>query len=171
MACRISPTAEAEFVGANSDVGQGNRETVDAVVVLGPQPFIAAARALFAASGHPYHNSLSRGQRGGRPRIYFPSAVPDNDALQGLLDILPHGARAGAIDERWGLLAVDESADEAAFGAGHDSSQLLTGLFSLLWDRLQSTSYSRRGNAAGCLCRATKFAFRCARGTNWLATN
>jgi glucose-6-phosphate isomerase len=105
------------------------RETVDCVVILGPPQMVMAAQALFAAYGHPYHNDLSRGQRGGRPRIYFAPAVPDNDAIQSLLEILPHGRLLQTVDERWGLIAIHD----------HDD-QLVTGLFSLFWDVLQTTA-------------------------------
>ncbi len=83
---------------------------------------------LLAACCHPHHNDLSRGQRGGRPRIFFTPAEPDNDALQGLLDILPHGRLLHTIDERWGIVAVEDN-----------NCNLVAGLFGWLWDSLQST--------------------------------
>ncbi len=49
---------------------------------------IWGARALFEACCHPYHNELPRGARGGKPRIYFEGNNVDNDAVQGLLDLL-----------------------------------------------------------------------------------
>ncbi|HTQ40100.1 MAG TPA: hypothetical protein VMJ32_13830 [Pirellulales bacterium] len=116
------------------------RETVDSVVILGPPQRTTAAHALLAACAHPYHNSLSRGQRGGRPRIFFAPAVPDNDALQALLEILPHGRSLHTIDQRWGLLAIDEHGGANADETGQNGSQLLAGLFSFLWDALQTTT-------------------------------
>jgi glucose-6-phosphate isomerase len=52
------------------------------------------ARALMEACCHPYHNELSRGERGGKPRMYFEGNNFDNDAVQGLLDLLGSGPRA-----------------------------------------------------------------------------
>jgi hypothetical protein len=114
------------------------RETVDQVVMLGPPQLTAAAQALFAACGHPYHNELTRGQRGGRPRIYFLTAAPENDAIQALLEVLPHRRLLHTVDERWGLLAI---ADDGYKSCEDNTDQrLLTGLFSFLWDRLQTTA-------------------------------
>jgi glucose-6-phosphate isomerase len=83
------------------------REAVDRVVVVGSEADCAAAWALFEACCHPYHNEQGRGDRGGRPRIYFAGADLDNDALQGLLDLLTHERLATTIDERWGIVAID----------------------------------------------------------------
>ncbi len=105
------------------------RELVDRAVILASPAMVRAAQILFAACCHPHHNDLSRGARGGRPRIFFAASMPDNDALQGLLDVLPHGRRLHAIDERWGLVAVDVG-----------GRNFLTGLFGMLWDLLQSTT-------------------------------
>jgi hypothetical protein len=113
------------------------RETVDRVVILGPPPLIAAAQAVFAACGHPHHNDLSRGQRGGRPRIYFLPTAPDNDAIQGLLEILPQRKLPSTVDDRWGVLALESNEADRAH---HDDGGLLTGLFIVLWDILQASS-------------------------------
>ncbi len=104
------------------------RDLVDRAVILAPPRLVSAAQMLLAACCHPHHNDLSRGQRGGRPRIFFTPAEPDNDALQGLLDILPHGRLLHTIDERWGIVAVEDN-----------NCNLVAGLFGWLWDSLQST--------------------------------
>ena len=106
------------------------RDLVDRAVVLAPPQLIDAAKVLFAACCHPHHNDLSRGQRGGRPRIFFASAVLDNDGLQGLLDILPHGRQLHAVDERWGVVAIDDG----------KNCNVLAGLFGLFWEALQTTA-------------------------------
>jgi glucose-6-phosphate isomerase len=111
------------------------RETVDTIVILGPSVLVTAASALLSACGHPQHNHLSRGGRGGRPRIYFVPAAPDNDSIQGLLDVLPRHRILEAIDERWGLLLLD-----GPNGGAKDDQGLLPGLFLLFWEALQSTS-------------------------------
>ena len=109
------------------------RDLVDRAVILAPPQLIEAAKALFAACCHPHHNDLSRGQRGGRPRIFFASAVTDNDALQGLVDILPHGRQLQTVDERWGIVAIDDA----------KNCNLLAGLFGLFWEALQTTADSK----------------------------
>ncbi len=58
---------------------------------------------------HPYHNELSRGQRGGRPRMYFEGNNVDNDAVQGLLDLLRSGDWSRGVDERWALIVISKS--------------------------------------------------------------
>src|SRR5262249_17120185 len=40
------------------------RDSVDRVVIVGSEADCAAARALFEACCHPYHNELGRGDRG-----------------------------------------------------------------------------------------------------------
>ena len=65
------------------------REAVDRVVVLGIGGSYMGARALMDACCHPYHNELDRGRRGGTPRLYFEGNNVDNDAMRGLLDLLP----------------------------------------------------------------------------------
>ncbi|HEX3997095.1 MAG TPA: hypothetical protein VHX65_00925 [Pirellulales bacterium] len=93
-------------------LGKRLREAVDRVVILSAHGSLLGVRALFAAACHPYHNELSRGDRGGRPRIYFVGGGPnrsdfDNDALQALLDLLCHTRRATTVEERWALIAID----------------------------------------------------------------
>jgi glucose-6-phosphate isomerase len=92
-------------------VGKRLRDAVDRVVVLDGGGSLLGARALFDAACHPYHNELSRGERGGRPRIYFVEDNADNDASQGLLDLLCHTRRSASIDERWAIVVVDDGSD------------------------------------------------------------
>jgi glucose-6-phosphate isomerase len=75
---------------------------VDRVLVLGIGGSYMGARALFEACCHPYHNEISRKRRGGRPRIYFEGNNVDNDAVQGLLDLVD-----GADD--WGIIVISKS--------------------------------------------------------------
>ena len=75
---------------------------VDRVVVLGIGGSYMGARALFEACCHPYHNEISRQRRGGRPRIYFEGNNVDNDAVQGLLDLVE-----GTDD--WGIIVISKS--------------------------------------------------------------
>jgi glucose-6-phosphate isomerase len=82
----------------------GNRlaKEVDRVLVLGIGGSYMGARALFDACCHPYHNEISRQRRGGRPRIYFEGNNADNDAVQGLLDLVE-----GSDD--WAIIVISKS--------------------------------------------------------------
>jgi glucose-6-phosphate isomerase len=123
------------LLGRILTVAKRLRESVDRIVVIGPTSLIDAAKALLAAGGHPHHNELTRAQRGERPRIYLLPAATDNDAVQGLLDILPHNRRLREINERWGLVAIGAIASEDQ----HDD-RLVLGLFNVFWDILQHTT-------------------------------
>jgi len=83
-------------------VGDRLAKEVDRVVVLGIGGSYMGARALFEACCHPYHNEISRQRRGGRPRIYFEGNNADNDAVQGLLDLVE-----GSDD--WGIVVISKS--------------------------------------------------------------
>ncbi|MCH7727525.1 MAG: glucose-6-phosphate isomerase [Planctomycetes bacterium] len=85
------------------------RETVDRVVVLGVGGSYMGARALLEACCEPYFNELSRAQRGGRPRMYFEGNNVDNDATQGLLDLLENGDEVNGVDNRWAIVVISKS--------------------------------------------------------------
>ncbi|MFP6677173.1 MAG: glucose-6-phosphate isomerase [Pirellulaceae bacterium] len=84
-------------------------ELVDRVVVLGIGGSYMGARALMESLCHPYFNELSRGQRGGYPRLYFEGNNVDNDALQGLLDLLLQGNEWQHVEDRWGIVPISKS--------------------------------------------------------------
>jgi glucose-6-phosphate isomerase len=115
------------------------REAVDRVVVVGSEDDCSAARALFEACCHPYHNEQGRGDRGGRPRIYFAGSDLDNDALQGLLDMLPHERAVTTLDERWGMIVIDApptksgNAEDAVIAERTTKSVVFQVLFEALW--------------------------------------
>lgn len=75
---------------------------VDRVVVLGIGGSYMGARALMDACCHPYHNEVPRRRRGGRPRMYFEGNNVDNDAVQGLLDLVEG-------DQDWALVVISKS--------------------------------------------------------------
>lgn len=85
-------------------IAAGDRmaKDVDRVLVLGIGGSYMGARALFEACCHPYHNELSRRARGGRPRIYFEGNNVDNDAVQGLLDLVED-------TDDWGIIVISKS--------------------------------------------------------------
>ncbi len=94
--------------GANSELGRIRATAdrlageVDRVVVLGIGGSYMGARACLEACCHPYYNELSKARRGGRPAIYFEGNNVDNDALQGLIDVLQSG-------EKWGIVVISKS--------------------------------------------------------------
>ena len=77
---------------------------VDRVVVLGIGGSFMGARALLEACCHPYYNELPRAGRGNRPRITFEGNNVDNDAMQGLFDVL-----AGETDCGWAINVISKS--------------------------------------------------------------
>lgn len=84
-------------------------ERVDRVVVLGIGGSYMGARALMEACCHPYHNELSRAERGGWPRMYFEGNNVDNDASQALMDLLGRGPAAADVEHRWALVPISKS--------------------------------------------------------------
>jgi glucose-6-phosphate isomerase len=75
---------------------------VDRAIVLGIGGSYMGARALMEACCHPYHNELLRKRRGGRPRVYFEGNNVDNDAVQGLLDLVEG-------DDDWAIVVISKS--------------------------------------------------------------
>lgn len=82
---------------------------VDRVVLLGIGGSYMGARALMDSCCHPYFNELDRNQRGGRPRLYFEGNNVDNDATQGLFDLLGRGRTASSVDDRWAIVVISKS--------------------------------------------------------------
>ncbi len=85
------------------------REIVDRVVVLGIGGSYMGTRAIFEACCHPYHNELSRSERGSCPRLYFEGNNVDNDATQGLLDLLTAKEKTSGPENRWAMVVVSKS--------------------------------------------------------------
>lgn len=85
------------------------QDTVDRVVVLGIGGSYMGAKALMDACCHPYHNELTRAQRGRRPRVYFDGNNLDNDATQAVLDMLPRSGGSKDPEQRWALIVISKS--------------------------------------------------------------
>jgi glucose-6-phosphate isomerase len=83
-------------------------EHVDRAVVLGIGGSYMGAKALFDSCCHSYHNELSRDARRHCPRVYFEGNNVDNDASQGLLDLIGRSPAADR-DHRWGILVISKS--------------------------------------------------------------
>ncbi len=84
-------------------------QNVDRVVLLGIGGSYMGARALMGACCHPYHNQLSRADRGGKPRMYFEGNNVDNDALVALIDLLSNRSGASKVDDDWGVVVISKS--------------------------------------------------------------
>ena len=97
-------TRDASELGQILKTASRIREAVDRVVLLGIGGSYMGARALMEACCHPYHNELSRGDRGSRPRMYFEGNNVDNDATQGLLDLLRTPEK-----EDWAIVVISKS--------------------------------------------------------------
>jgi len=82
---------------------------VDRVIVLGIGGSYMGARALMEACCHPFHNELPREDRREWPQITFAGNNVDNDATQGLFDLLRRGELASNLSERWGIVVISKS--------------------------------------------------------------
>jgi len=84
------------------------RDAVDRLVITGDDLGTLGGRAVFASCAHPLHNDLSRGDRGGRPRLLFAGSSLGNDGLQAILDLVAPcgGPPADDLLDAWGVLAV-----------------------------------------------------------------
>ena len=107
--------AEYQELGTESEVARLQATAdrlaseVDRVLVLGIGGSYMGARALMEACCHPYHNELPRSIRGNRPRISYEGNNVDNDALQGLLDVLGRSRPSQDINDRWGIAVISKS--------------------------------------------------------------
>ena len=84
-------------------------EMVDKVVVLGIGGSYMGARALMESCCHPYHNSLGRDQRGGKPRMYFEGNNVDNDWSQALLEFLETDSQGDGPEGKWAIVVISKS--------------------------------------------------------------
>jgi glucose-6-phosphate isomerase len=112
--------AERSTVDRTNKVARQLAEQLDDIVLLGIGGSYMGARALFEACCHPYHNEMPPNRRQylnfgsanalSEPlRIYFEGNNVDNDAMQGLLDMLEsRGAEQGRAG-RWGIVAISKS--------------------------------------------------------------
>ena len=115
------------------------RESVDRMVVLGIGGSYMGLRALFEATCNPYHNQLTREERGNVPTLHFEGDNLDNDAASALLDLLKkHCKDPSRLSERWGIVVISKSggtletaaafrifreALEAYYGPGSDNAK------------------------------------------------
>jgi len=100
---------------ANSELGRilvtaGElQKRVDKVVVLGIGGSYMGPRALMETCCQPYFNELTRGQRGGRPRMYFAGNNVDNDWSQALLEFLRTNSTGDGPEGKWAIVVISKS--------------------------------------------------------------
>ncbi len=85
-------------------------DEVDAVTVLGIGGSYMGAKALMESLCHPYHNELTRGRRGSKPRMYFEGNNVDNDASSALMErLLAGGYGDDPAEARWAICVISKS--------------------------------------------------------------
>ena len=105
---------EASPLGRIFDVGTSLHDHVDSIVVVGATEVTATARGIFRSCCDPYHNELSRAERGSRPRMYFAGDTFDNDDLAALLHRLDQrDFRDSPAESRWAMLVMDSGNDSS----------------------------------------------------------
>lgn len=101
---------ERSELGRIFAVANSMHDRLDAVVVLGIGGSYMGARAMMDACCDPYHNELSRGARGSKPRMYFEGNNVDNDATSALLGRLAAGGPDDSqASKRWGIAVISKS--------------------------------------------------------------
>ncbi len=101
--------AEYADKGAESELGRLNAtadrlaDSCGSVVVLGIGGSYMGARALMEACCHPYYNEVAPTLRNQRPKVYYEGNNVDNDAAQGLLDVLESDTQP------WGVVVISKS--------------------------------------------------------------
>lgn len=111
-------------------VANGLHEHIDAIVVLGSRQLVLGARALMQACCDPYHNELSRADRGSKPRVYFAGDGYDNDATASLLQRLPTtGEERTKAETRFAILVcLDADSEPVCHALPHFVNRLKTQL-------------------------------------------
>ncbi len=97
---------EQSELGRIFKVANSIHDEIDAVAVLGIGGSYMGARAMMEACCDPYHNELSRGARGSKPRMYFEGNNVDNDASCSLLQRLSMGGNGDALAEKRHAIVV-----------------------------------------------------------------
>jgi len=97
---------EGSELGRIFKVANSIHDEIDAVAVLGIGGSYMGARAMMEACCDPYHNELSRGARGSKPRMYFEGNNVDNDASASLLHRLTLGGSGDTLAEKRHAIVV-----------------------------------------------------------------
>lgn len=101
---------ESSELGRIFQVANGIHQEIDAVAVLGIGGSYMGARAMMEACCDPYHNELTRGARGSKPRMYFEGNNVDNDASVALLNRLKAGGYGDSqAEKRFAIVVISKS--------------------------------------------------------------
>ncbi len=101
---------ESSLLGRMLTCAEMLRDELDRLVVLGIGGSYMGLRALFEGLCDPYHNELTREQRGDVPRLYFEGNNVDNDALTSLLNLLQTQCTDPTdFAQRWGIVVISKS--------------------------------------------------------------
>ncbi len=101
---------EKSELGRIFKVANGMHDEVDSVVVLGIGGSYMGAKAMMDACCDPYHNELTRGNRGSKPRMYFEGNNVDNDASAALLHRLAQGGYGDTpAEKRTAIVVISKS--------------------------------------------------------------
>ena len=101
---------ETSELGRIFQVANGLHNEIDAVAVLGIGGSYMGARAMMDACCDPYHNELTRGARGSKPRMYFEGNNVDNDASAALLNRLKAGGYGdSAAEKQFAIVVISKS--------------------------------------------------------------
>ena len=107
---RLLSGEEKELLQRIESSATAMREKIDRLVVLGIGGSYMGLRALFEALCDPYHNELSRTERGGVPKLYFEGNNLDNDSMHALLNLLKSQCSdPQQLAQRWGIVVISKS--------------------------------------------------------------
>lgn len=99
---------ETSELGHVFRIANSLHDHLDAITVIGPASSNLAAEAVTSACCDPFHNEMSRAERGSKPRLYFADFEPDNDSIQSLAWRLQrHGYGDVHAERRWGMILID----------------------------------------------------------------
>ena len=102
---------DASDLGRVFQIANGLHDDIDSVIVLGEPAMTAGARALMRACCDPFHNELSRAERGSKPRMYFQPNPEDTDAISSVLSRLQNENAEIPAEKSWATVCLrgDES--------------------------------------------------------------
>jgi len=101
---------EQSELGRIFKVANSIHDEIDAAAILGIGGSYMGAKAIMDACCDPYHNELTRGARGSKPRMYFEGNNVDNDAASALLQRLSNGGYGDSLaEQRHALVVISKS--------------------------------------------------------------
>ncbi|MCM2369034.1 glucose-6-phosphate isomerase [Aporhodopirellula aestuarii] len=122
---------EKSYLGRIFRVANRLHDHLDAIGVTGDPSALLGPSALMQACCEPYHNELSRAERGSKPRTYFANSTVENDSVEGMLRRLAVcDPDCQGPESRFAVIAVD------AIDGYEETSRHVSISLGLLADRL-----------------------------------